>query len=98
MPTLRDFAEEYANCIRSQRENNPILSREIALRIKGLSYTKTGESLSKEDKENILQELENLLGISAQSTGSKPVMIKNAEDSTNFIAMVQQIRSELNQK
>ena len=97
MPTLKDFAEEYANSIRVNR-GNPILSKEIATRIKELSYTQTGQSLSADDREKILQEIENLLGISPQATGSGLRMVKNAEDSSNFIAMVQQIRSELNQK
>jgi uncharacterized coiled-coil DUF342 family protein len=92
MPTLNDFAVEYANYIRNNIKN-PILSKEIALHIKELSYTQTGKPLSNEDREKILKKIETFL-VTNISTES----VKNAEDSTNFIAMVQQIRKELNQR
>ncbi|MDR3232088.1 MAG: hypothetical protein LBT46_00190 [Planctomycetaceae bacterium] len=94
MPNINDFANEYANYIRGHI-NSPTLVQDIAAKVRGLSYTQTGQSISYDDAKNIVNGIQEILNPAVSSNGGK---LKIAEDSTAFIAMVQAIRKELGLK
>lgn len=95
MPTLNEFAHDYALQLRSEI-TSPTIVPDIAKRIRGLTYTKSGKPLSDADTEQIVKVIETALTTPNSVEGGG--MLKEAEDSSKFIAMVNQIRNELRKK
>lgn len=95
MPTLNDFASQYADYIR-RHSSSPTVVSDIANKIKGLSYTKSGKSLSESDADAIVDEIQRILSSKKEAPGGG--FIVEAEDSSKFIQMVKMIRQEVKRK
>ncbi len=89
MPTFQELAGEYANYM-IVNQNNPHVVSEIANRILRLTYTDSGDSLTDSDKEDLLLRIRTEI----QGAGKKEAMlIKEAEDITALLAMVNKIKN-----
>lgn len=95
MPTLEEFASDFASLLR--RGNvSPTIVHDVANSIRNLTYTESGKPISDEDIKKIIKEMEIVLGIS-RSTGNMEIL-KEAEDSSQFITMIKLIREELRKR
>lgn len=93
MPTLSDFAREYAEYIRDNRDS-PTVAADVAKKIAALTYIRTGQPLSESDCEALITEIQDALV--PQKESGLGILVE-AEDSRSFIVMVQKIR-ELTKK
>lgn len=95
MPSLNDFAEQYADYLAKQYQS-PTVVEDVAQKIKGLSYTKSGNPLSDQDIDKIIDTIEHYF--ISKRDASEGGMITEAEDSSKFIEMVKLIRQEAKKK
>jgi len=95
MPSLNDFASQYADYI-TRHLSSPTVVSDIANKIKGLTYTKSGDTLSEHDIDTIINEIQRIL--SSKKEMSEDGFIVKAEDSSKFIQMVKLIRQEVKRK
>ena len=91
MPSLNDFASQYADYIK-RHSSSPTVTTDIANKIKGLTYTGSGKPLSDSDIDSIVNEIEKLLSPKKEAPGGR--LLVEAEDSSKFIQMVKMIRQE----
>ena len=89
MPTLNELAKSYAEYIKTH-VSSPTVENDVTNKIKGLTYTTTGEPLSSPDIDKLVNELE--IQLSPSYNFSEEVRLVEAESSTDFIKMVQNIR------
>jgi len=95
MPTLKDFAYQYADYI-ERHSSSPTVVSDIANKIKSISYTKSERSLSESDIDTIVDEIQRILSSKEETPDGKPIL--EAEDSSKFIDMVKRIRQEAKRK
>lgn len=88
MAKINDLAKEYADYALLMRKNKADALIEITLRIKSLTYSENGLSISIEDKEKLLNEMERLLK-------APHGRIVEAEDIKDLMIMVQNLRDAL---
>ncbi len=97
MPSLNDFAKQYAEYL-IQHRASPTATSDVAGMIRGLTYTQSGERLSDSDVEKITEEMERILSQAHKREAPDGGMIIEAEDSRKFIEMVNQIRRKAKEK
>ena len=56
MPSLNDFASQYASYLK-RHSSSPTVTSDIANKIKGLTYTSSGKPLSDNDIDSIIDEI-----------------------------------------
>jgi hypothetical protein len=91
MATIKDLAQEYAVYIKLNRDNPEVVS-EISNRVKGLTYTSSGRSISERDKKELLDEIERLL--SGRHPNEDGYYIVEAEDSSDLLRLINSIRNK----
>jgi hypothetical protein len=88
MPTLSEFAQEYAEYIRDNR-GSPTIANDVAKKIADLTYTKTGQPLNETDRDALIKQIQETLVPTKEADSGR---IVEAEDSRSFIVMIQKIR------
>lgn len=94
MATLSDLAKQYAMYIRLNQDNPSAVS-EIVSRINSLTYTESGRSISGADRDKLFVEIEETL--SKPQVTKDGYLLKEAEDSSALLALVQMIRQKSNE-
>lgn len=91
MATISSLAVEYANYL-LLNSDNPSAATEIAKRINGLKYTKSGDSLTRSDKNDLVDKIHEKL-LPEKRTPDGLSIILESEDSSQLIKLIQMIRS-----
>ena len=87
MATFESLAYEYAEYIRNNARQ-PYVVPEIMRRLNSLTYTDSGNPLTREDKLKILSHIEVIL-----SMGYGKVFEQRAEDSSDFLDILNQLKN-----
>ena len=90
MPTISDFAHEYALYLWRHRRS-PSVVPDLVKKIKSLYHTESGEPLNESDISKLLQKMESFF---SEEENDDDEIIVEAEDSRVFIKMIQIIRKE----
>lgn len=91
MATISSLAIEYANYLLLNRDN-PGAAAEITKRINGLKYTKSGDSLTSSDKNDLVNKIEAVLLPEKRTTDGLSIILES-EDSSQLIKLIQMIKS-----
>lgn len=89
MPTIDDIAQKYAQDLRIN--TTKITAYEIVKKIRSLTYTESGEPISKEAALEIVDKIQSNISKADGRVG----MIKESEDSSELIALIKMIRNEV---
>ncbi|WP_434982053.1 hypothetical protein [Xanthomonas arboricola] len=91
MATISSLAIEYANYL-LLNSHNPGAAAEITKRINGLKHTKSGDSLTDFDKNDLVDKIEAALFPEKRTPDGLSIVLES-EDSTQLIKLIQMIRS-----
>lgn len=95
MSTINSMAEDFANYLLLNR-SNPSAGLEIAHRIKKITYSDTGNRLTNDDKDKLIDAISNMtLDATKKRLPGGRFYSTEAQDSTQLIQLIQLIRTEV---
>jgi len=94
MPSIETFGQKYATQLREDHLSPSGIQRVINA-IRGIQYTSSGEPLSNQDVDTLLNAIEQELRTPLTKEGR---VIKEAEDSRKIIQVIKMIRNGVKEK